>query len=161
MSLVKCRKTQPYVIRFYKVSKLENTKEHYLRLLHLYIPWRNENELKQDNWSYEDRYKDVEGDILCNVKSHESYMYIHYQELQNFKFCSIKWRRRECRFPMINPNLLDLDLDDSDSLSNATAVSTINNLLPPNEQLYEICSQWMRVNSICSILQFSMQCIVN
>ena len=42
---------------------------------------------------------------------------------------------------MINSNLLDLDLDDSDSLSNATTVSTINNLLPPNEQFYEICSQ--------------------
>ena len=43
---------------------------------------------------------------------------------------------------MVNLNLFDLDLDDSASLSNATAVSTIiNNLLPPNEQFYEKCSQ--------------------
>ena len=43
---------------------------------------------------------------------------------------------------MINPNLLDLDLEDSDSVSNATAVSTlIDKLLLPNEQYYKICSQ--------------------
>ena len=38
--------------------------------------WRNENELRQDNQSYEDRYNEVEGDIL----------YITYEELQNFNF---------------------------------------------------------------------------
>ena len=36
---------------------------------------------------------------------------------------------------MINLNLIDLDLEDSDNLSNATLVSTIiDNLLLPNEQ---------------------------
>ena len=52
------------VTRFHKVSKLKSPEEHYLRLLQLYMPWRNENELKQDNQSYEDRYKEVEGDIF-------------------------------------------------------------------------------------------------
>ena len=42
--------------------------EHYSRLLQLYMPWRNENQLKLDNQSYEDRYKEVECDILCNIK---------------------------------------------------------------------------------------------
>ena len=46
------------------MSKLKRPEEHYLRLLQLYMPWRNENELKQDNQSYEDRYKEVEGDIF-------------------------------------------------------------------------------------------------
>ena len=50
------------------MSKLKSPEGHYLRLLQLYIPWRNENELKQDNQSYEDRYKEVEGDILSNIK---------------------------------------------------------------------------------------------
>ena len=36
---------------------------------------------------------------------------------------------------MINPKLLDLDLEDSDSVSNAPVVSTIiHNLLLPNKQ---------------------------
>ena len=61
------RRSRPCVIRFYKVSKLKSLEEHCLRLLQLYMPWRNENELKQDNQSYEDGYKEVEGDILCNT----------------------------------------------------------------------------------------------
>ena len=43
---------------------------------------------------------------------------------------------------MINPNLFDLDLEDSDSVSNASVVSTMtDNLSLPNEQFYEMCSQ--------------------
>ena len=44
---------------------------------------------------------------------------------------------------MINPNFLDLDLEDSDIVNNAPVVSTIiDNVLLPNENFYEICSQW-------------------
>ena len=35
------------------------------------MPWRNENDLKQDNKSYEDRYKGVKDDIMYNVTKHE------------------------------------------------------------------------------------------
>ena len=43
---------------------------------------------------------------------------------------------------MINPNLLDLDLQGSGSVNNAPVVSTIiNNLSLPNEHFYEIHSQ--------------------
>ena len=53
------KRNQPFVIRFHKLSKLKTPEEHYLRLLQLYVSWRNENGLKQDNQSYEDRYKEV------------------------------------------------------------------------------------------------------
>ena len=43
------------IICFHKVFKLTSPEDHYLRLLQLYMPWRNKNELKQDNKSYEDR----------------------------------------------------------------------------------------------------------
>ena len=140
MSLMKC--SRPCIIRFYKVSKLKSPEEHYLRLLQLYMPWRNENELKQDNQSYEDRYKEVEGGILCNIKKHEPYLDINYEELQNFNFVQSDEEEHNAEFSMINSNLLDLDLEDSDNVINATAVSTIiNNLLLPNEEFYEIFSQ--------------------
>ena len=42
---------------------------------------------------------------------------------------------------MINPNLLDLDMEDSNGVSDVPVASTIDNLLLPNEQYYEICSQ--------------------
>ena len=45
-------------------------------------------------------------------------------------------------FSMINPNLLDLDLENSNSMSNVPVVSTItDNLLLPNKKFYEICFQ--------------------
>ena len=42
------------------------------------MPWRNENDLKQDNQSYEDKYKEVEDNILCNKKKHEPNLDIDY-----------------------------------------------------------------------------------
>ena len=43
---------------------------------------------------------------------------------------------------MINPDVLDLDLVNNDCVSNALVRSaTINNILLPNEQFYEIFSQ--------------------
>ena len=68
------------------MSKLKSPEEHYLRLLQLYIPWRNESELKQVHQCYKDRYKEIEADILHNIKKHELYLDIDYEELQNFSF---------------------------------------------------------------------------
>ena len=43
---------------------------------------------------------------------------------------------------MINPDLLDLDLEVSDSVSNApVALVTVDNLLLPSQKFYELCSQ--------------------
>ena len=62
------KRSQPCVICFHKVSKLKSPEEYYLTLSQLCIPWRNENELKQDNQSYE-------VDILCNTKKQEPFGY--------------------------------------------------------------------------------------
>ena len=113
--LQKC--SRPCVICFHKVSKLKSPEEHYLRLLQLHIPWRNKNESKQGNQSYKNRYKEVEVDILCNIKK-QPYLDIGYEELQqNFNFARSVEEEDSAEFSMINPNLLDLDLDDIDNLS--------------------------------------------
>ena len=91
------------------------------------MPWINENELKQANQSYEDRYKDVGDDILCNIKK-QSYFDVDYEELQNFNIIQSD-EEDNAEFSIINPNLLNPDFEDSDSVSNAPAVSTtIGNL---------------------------------
>ena len=62
---------------------------------------------------------------------------------------------------MINPNVLDLDLEDSDNVINATAVSTIiDKLLLPNEQFYEICSQLneRQQHLFNFIMQYALHC---
>ena len=132
---------RPCIIHFHKVSELKSPEEHYSRLLQLHMPLRNENELKQDNQSYDDKYNEIGGDILCNIKKHEPYLDIHYEELENFNFVPSDKEEDNADFSVINPNLLHLDLEDSDSVSNANAVSTItDNLLLPNEKFYGICS---------------------
>ena len=85
---------------------------------------------------------EVKGDLLCNIKKHEPYLDKNYEELQNFDFVQSDDEEDNAEFSMINPNLLDLGLEGSDNVINATAVSTIiDNLILPNEQVDEICSQ--------------------
>ena len=77
------------------------------------------------------------------------YLDIAYEELQNFNFVQSD-EEDNAEYSMTDPNLLNLDLEDSDSVSNATAVSTIIiNLLLPNKQFYEICSlEWASAASV-------------
>ena len=78
---------------------------------------------------------------MCNIKKHEPYLDIDYEELQNFNFVQTD-EEYNAEFSIINTDLLDLYLDDNGSVSNAPVVSTIiDNLSLPNEQFYEICSQ--------------------
>ena len=134
------KRNRPCVICFHKVSKLKNPEEHYLRLLQLYIPWRSESELKQGNKSDEDRYKEVEDDIMCNVTKHELYLDIDYEELENFSFVHSDEEEDNTEFSMINPNLLDLDLEVIDGVSNAPVASVaVDNLLLPSQKFCESC----------------------
>ena len=51
-------------------------------------------------------------------------MDIDYEKLQNFNFVQSD-EEGNAEFSMINPNFPDVDLVDSDSVSNAPVVSTI------------------------------------
>ena len=95
------------------------------------------------NKSYKDRCKDIEDDILCNITKHEPYLDKDYEELENFNFVhSDKEEEDNTEFSMISPDLLDLDLEDSDGVSNAPVVLVIvDNSLLPIQQFYKICSQ--------------------
>ena len=78
---------------------------------------------------------------MCNIKKHELYLGKYYEELQNFNFIESDGEKDAAEFPMINSDLLYMDLEDSNGVSNEPVASTIiNNLLLPNEQLYESCS---------------------
>ena len=101
--------------------------------------------------------KEVEGNILCNIKKHEPYLDINYEESQNFNFVQSD-EEDNAEFSRINPNLLDLD--HSDSVSNAPLVSTIiDNLLLPNEKFYEIYSQLNEGQH--HLFNFIMQCALH
>ena len=91
----------------------------------------------------EDRYKEVEDDIMCNVTKHEPYLDIDYEELGNFSFVqSDEEEEDNTEFSMTNPDLLDLDLEVSDGINNAPVASaTVHNLLLPSQKFYELCSK--------------------
>ena len=101
--------------------------------------------------------KEIEDNILCNIKKHEPYLDINYEELQNFNFVQSD-EEDNAEFSIIHPNFLDLD--HSDTVSNAPFVLTIiDNLLLPNEKFYEICS---RLNEGQRYLfNFIMQCALH
>ena len=150
MSSVKYRNVVDLVLFVFSQSvQTETPRRALLETFTVIFALENENELKQGNQSYEDRYKEVEdrykeveGDILCNIKKHEPYLDIDYEELQNFDFIQSDEEEDNDEFSMINPNLLDLDLEVSDSVSSTLVVSKIiDNLSLSNEQFYEICSQ--------------------
>ena len=76
----------PCVICFQRAFKSKSPKEYYLKLLQRDTPQRNEDELKQGNQINEDRNKEVEGDILCDLKKHKFFLDIDHEELLNFNF---------------------------------------------------------------------------
>ena len=85
--------------------------------------WRNENELKlhNHNQTYEDRYKEVEGDILLNIKR-QAYLDIDYEALENLKFAQSDEEENNVDCSMTNPDFLDLHLEDIDSLKLVSAI---------------------------------------
>ena len=61
------KRKYPCVIRFHKVSKLKNPEEYYLRILQLYLPWRNEDALTGKFNTYQERYEQVKYDIKYDI----------------------------------------------------------------------------------------------
>ena len=86
MNLVKCGNAVNIVL--FVFAKFPNWKAQNSITwdFHLYVPWWNENKVKQDNQSFEGKYKKVEGNILCNIKRHEPYLDIDYDGLESFNF---------------------------------------------------------------------------
>ena len=78
--------------------------------------WRKENELKPDDLSYEDKYKDVEGDILLNIKR-QAYLDIDCEALQNCNFVQSGEEEDNVEFSMKNSDLADLHLEGIDSVT--------------------------------------------
>ena len=61
-------------------------------------------------------------------------------EFQNFNIIESD-DEDDAEFSIINPDLVDLDLEDGYGVSNTPVASTmIDSLLLPNQQFYELCS---------------------
>lgn len=78
--------------------------------------WRNENELKPDDLSYEDKYNKVVAGILLNIKR-QAYLNKDWEVLQNFNFVQSNDEEDDAEFSVINRDLLDLYLVDIKSVT--------------------------------------------
>ena len=103
----------------------------------------------------------IRSDILCNIKKHKLYLDIDYEELKNLNSVQSD-EEKDDKWSMINPDLLDLDLEGSDSASNAPVASTIiGKYYFLINSLMKHFLNWMGVRSMCSILYCSMHYIGN
>ena len=159
------KRNRPCVIRFHKISKLKNPEEYYLRILQLYLPWRDENDLKHDDGTYATKYEEVESDILDNIKRHEPYLQIDYDDLYNHETLESENDDDDDdnnEFSMLNPNLLDYEDENLSGLVHVGSVApaTINDITLPNNMYYEICSQLNceQRHLLNFILTYAIQC---
>ena len=81
----KQKRPQPRVIRYHYISKEKDEELHYHRLLLLYLPWRNESDLKA-SFSYKTKFEQVKETttILEKIKTYEPFNDEVENILENF-----------------------------------------------------------------------------
>ena len=67
------KRTRPCVMRYHKVTKMDNPELYYFILLQLYLPWRNEDDLKGNFSTYKEMFDHVQSDIQSNIFKHDPY----------------------------------------------------------------------------------------
>ena len=143
------KRKRPCVMRYHKVSKLKDSELYYFILLQLYLPWRNEDELKGNFSTYEERYSNVESIIRRNILKHDPYFEKCDMNLDDMLENQVDFDSEDddgpenrSEFNFINPELLDYDTSDQPSNGIETpALSTIENRSISREMCYEMCSQ--------------------
>ena len=143
------KRTQPIVIRYHKVSLLKDPELHYMTLLQLYMPWTNENDLISGCSSYAEKFKQVKDAIMSNIRKHDA-CYGKFDLDEDMLFerddsdnVSNNSDDEPCGFGMLNPDLLDLNSNNS---SNNTTIGPVASSSVDDESLpvnvfYEMCSQ--------------------
>ena len=53
------KRTQPCNMRYHKVSNLKDSEQYYMKLLQLYMPWRDEDDIKGNCHSFKEKFGQV------------------------------------------------------------------------------------------------------
>ena len=61
------KRTQSRIMRYHKVSELEDPELHFMTFLQLYMSWRNEDNLKRDCSTYAEKSEFVKDDVMSNI----------------------------------------------------------------------------------------------
>ena len=147
---------------------MKDPEHYYMTLLQLYLPWRNEDSLIDGHSSYKEKFDQVETEIESNIQRHDCFYGIFDDEdMINNLYESHDNDNEDVidsEFGMLNPDLLDLEVEQDTNPSNSTVPSsTIENISISREEFYEMCSQ---LNSgqqylFNYIMKFSQELILN
>jgi len=144
------KRQRPCVMRYHKISKLKDSEQYFMTLLQLYMPWRNEDELKGNSSTYCKKYQDVLSSIQVNIKKHncdfEKYDDVNLDDVRHFSESESE-SDIDSDYGMLNPDLIDMDHDDeenNDDAQGSTTIpvpsTTIDQPAMSNEMFYEMCS---------------------
>ena len=140
------KRSRPCVIRWHKVSKLKDPEEYYLKLLQLYLPWRDESELKHVNGTYLSKFSQVEHQIRDAIYKHQPYDELDFDDLENHLDTDDDDDDDDDGNDneyVLRPGVLELNEESCDSSrppNNSTSVANITSSLMPNDQYYDMCS---------------------
>ena len=146
-----------------------------MTLLQLYVPWRDEDNLK-GTYAFEEKYVAVESTIKPNILKHKKYFETldsnddildnHYDYSSSNDNSDDNDYENE--FSMLNPDLIDFDSRDEDNgtidePTGAIASASVPNAFLPWEVFYEMCSQLNegQQNMFNFIMKYAVKCMLN
>ena len=154
------KKSRPCVMSCHTESKLKNRVQYYMTLLQLYMPWRDEDNLKGTYHTFQEKYLDVESTIKPNILKYNKYFEAfdidddildnHYDySSSNDNNCNDEDYENE--FSMLNLDLLDYDSRDEHNGANDEPVgpiasASIPNASLPREVFHDMCSNSMKAS---------------
>ena len=143
------KRTYPSVMCYHKVSKLKDSEHYHMTLLQLYMPWRDEDHIKEGCSSYKEKFDEVESDILPNIQRHDAFygkFDLDDEDLLNNCYDSSDDDDddddNDNEFGMLHPDLLDLDMEaDSGTNNGPVASSFVQNSSLPCGVFHDMCSK--------------------
>ncbi|XP_066930953.1 uncharacterized protein [Clytia hemisphaerica] len=145
------KRSRPCVIRYHKVSKLKERNEYFMVLLQLFMPWENENDLKGNCDTFEEKFNEVEEEIKPNILKHDPYFGrindvdlndIHVYDSSDSESSDDE---QDDDYRIIHPDLIDLDYeDDAQDATNETSsvpfTTSDQNPTMSLDRFYNMCS---------------------
>ena len=145
------KRIRPCVMRYHKVSKLEDSEKYYLTILQLYMPWKTDIDLKGNFDTYEEKFNTVKKDIMANISKHDinfeknldndlnTFLDRPVSDTDNSDTESEKDDENE--YNMIHPDIIDVNVDDYTNDIRQVPSSSINDLSMPITTYYDLCSK--------------------
>ena len=133
------KRNKPCIPRWHSVSELKDAEGHFLRLLQLYLPWRDEDELMQSK-PYKDTYEQFQQEVELNRQVYEPYADIDYADLADNNLTSSSDSEDE-DYSFMNPSLLECteDVDDIPNIPSSIPYRRVD-LSLPTDVFHEMCA---------------------